>query len=351
MPQDCVDHMRKAHDIPPLVKAANLARWFPPWTVTREQCHLFSRIGVPLFHCYRVFDRHGTHSAFRGMYMQRMHTFLEEADAASLRSRHRKSAREIVPWMSRTTLQDTGNRVRDVTSRPRTSHRSGTRSRKSTPPAAVAISSVTPGAARSICSNRKAVPALMDLALPKFAGLADRLTRPLRPCIVMTDSPASPSLARLADSPRSPSPCLYLDALCSEESTGPGDVSAVPICISDDSGTHVNLDQVLSDDDLPTAVDVEDRRHIDRIRDVPPEVQEVDMSWNDQPGDTRWAVWRTERSPKTTGAASQLLVRTVDLPPELRTGDIPPGVGTADLITVVRADEVPPGDGSTQDAS
>ena len=35
--QDCVDHMRRAHDIPPLVKVANLARWFPPWTVTREQ--------------------------------------------------------------------------------------------------------------------------------------------------------------------------------------------------------------------------------------------------------------------------------------------------------------------------
>ena len=35
--QDCVDHMRRVHDIPPLVKAANLARWFPPWTVPREQ--------------------------------------------------------------------------------------------------------------------------------------------------------------------------------------------------------------------------------------------------------------------------------------------------------------------------
>ena len=43
-----------------------------------------------------------------------------------------------------------------------------------------------------------------------------------------------------------------------------------------------------------------------------------------------------------TGAASQLLVRTVDLPPELRTGDIPGGVGTADLTMVIRADEVPP---------
>ena len=82
--QDSVDHMRRAHDIPPLARAANLARWFPPWTVTREQWHsmsrpiisgiavytlLLSRIGVPLFHRYRVFDRQGTHAAFCGTYM------------------------------------------------------------------------------------------------------------------------------------------------------------------------------------------------------------------------------------------------------------------------------------------
>ena len=48
-----------------------------------------------------------------------------------------------------------------------------------------------------------------------------------------------------------------------------------------------------------------------------------------------------ERSPKTTGAASQCCSHR-GLPPELRTGDIPPGVGTADLTMVVRADEVPP---------
>ena len=68
--QDCVDHMRRAHNTPLSVKAGNLARWFPPWTVTREQWHsmsrpsvsgiaidtfLFSRIGMPLFHRYRVF--------------------------------------------------------------------------------------------------------------------------------------------------------------------------------------------------------------------------------------------------------------------------------------------------------
>ena len=89
--QDCVDHMRKAHNIPALVKAANLARWFPPWMVFKEQWTsimrssvsgvavdtlLFSRIGVPLFHRYRVFAQPGTHVALHGSYMPRVHTFL-----------------------------------------------------------------------------------------------------------------------------------------------------------------------------------------------------------------------------------------------------------------------------------
>ena len=143
--------MRRAHDIPPLAKAANLARWFSPWTVTREQWSsmtrsavsgidvvtlLFSRIGMPLFHRYRIFDRPGTHVAFRGMYMQRMDTFLKESDAALLQTRHRRCAREIATWMARTTLHDT------VVGPWMFFRRSGSQVRKSTPPAAVAITSV-----------------------------------------------------------------------------------------------------------------------------------------------------------------------------------------------------------------
>ena len=172
-PQDCVDHMRKAHDTPPLVKAANLARWFPPWTVTREQWFsltrsavsgiavdtlLFSRIGMPLFHRYRVFDRPGTHAAFRGTYMQRMYTFLKESDDASLRAHHRRRARAMAAQMSQTTLQDTGSWALDVPSRPRTPRRSGSRGRKSTLAAAGAVSSEAPGVVRSHCSNLQAVP-------------------------------------------------------------------------------------------------------------------------------------------------------------------------------------------------
>ena len=35
--QDCIDHMQRIHKVPLSVKVANLARLFPPWTVTREQ--------------------------------------------------------------------------------------------------------------------------------------------------------------------------------------------------------------------------------------------------------------------------------------------------------------------------
>ena len=92
-----------------LLLAANLARWFPPWTVTREQWTsmtwpaisgvavdtlLFSRIGVPLFH------------------------------VTSLRRRHRRSAQDLVAWMSGTSLRDTEDRTADVSPRPKVTRRS-----------------------------------------------------------------------------------------------------------------------------------------------------------------------------------------------------------------------------------
>ena len=76
--------------------------------------------------------------------------------------------------MSQTSLQDTGGRALDVSSRPNTSRRSGSRVRKSTPPAAVAISSVALETVCSHRSDRRAVPALMDLAFPRFADPEDR---------------------------------------------------------------------------------------------------------------------------------------------------------------------------------
>ena len=119
--QDCIDHMRKAHSVPATVKVANLVRWFPPWTVSREQCNtilrssisgvavdalLFSRIGVPLTHRYRVLSHAGTHVAFRGTYMTKLQNFLNDADAACLRARNRHRTRALASQMSREGLVD-----------------------------------------------------------------------------------------------------------------------------------------------------------------------------------------------------------------------------------------------------
>ena len=138
----------------------------------------------------------------------------------------------------------------------------------------------------------------MDLALPKMADSGDRPGRPHRPWIVMTDSPASPAPVRSTGLIRSPSPCLNLDALSSDEddeTAGPGDVSAAPICVSGDCLAPVNTDQVLSDEDLPAAAGTEDRRQVIRIRDVSPDVQIVDISQAGRDWDTRRTVWGTRR--------------------------------------------------------
>ena len=101
--QDCIDHMRRTHMLPLSVKAANLTKYFPAWTVTRDQWSkmlmscvsgvaidtlLFSRVGSPLCHRYRLIT--GSHTAFRGTYLKRLRHFIEESDDAVRRQLHRQ---------------------------------------------------------------------------------------------------------------------------------------------------------------------------------------------------------------------------------------------------------------------
>ena len=87
---------------------ANL--FFPAWTVTREQWAdmmmpsisgvaidtlLFSRIGSPLCHRYRLISRTGSHAAFRGTYLRRLRAFLDESDFAVVRRLHHRLAQEL----------------------------------------------------------------------------------------------------------------------------------------------------------------------------------------------------------------------------------------------------------------
>ena len=36
-PHDCIDHIRKKHNVGDSVKTASLVKWFPPWTVTKAE--------------------------------------------------------------------------------------------------------------------------------------------------------------------------------------------------------------------------------------------------------------------------------------------------------------------------
>ena len=108
--QDCMDHMRRTHKVPLSVKAANLSKFFPAWTVTREQWAammmpsisgvaidtlLLSRIGSPLCHHYRLISRTGSHATFRGTYLRRLRAFIDESDSAVARRLHRRFAQEL----------------------------------------------------------------------------------------------------------------------------------------------------------------------------------------------------------------------------------------------------------------
>ena len=95
--------------MPLSVKAANLAKFFPPWTVTRDQWTdmmmpsssglaidtlLFGRIGSPLCHHYRIISRTGSH-------LSGAHTCIgcvsssRNQDSAVLRRLHRQLAQEL----------------------------------------------------------------------------------------------------------------------------------------------------------------------------------------------------------------------------------------------------------------
>ena len=154
--------------------------------------------------------------------------------------------------MSQTTPEEAHCPELDNSSQPSTSRRPGSQVRKSASAAAVAAESLTPVVLRSLHSGPRAIPALMDLALPQFATQELQSKRPRLQWIATHESPASPAPLR------SPSLCLSLDTLSSDGSAGPGGVSAHPICISDVSSHSGDLDHVLSDDDLPLEVDVND---------------------------------------------------------------------------------------------
>ena len=241
------------------MKAANLARYFPPWTVTRSQWSemtrpaisevaidtlLFSRIGLPLFHRYRIVSRTGTHAAFRGTYMKRLHAFLEEMDEEWLRRHHRRRAQEMAALMSLSSVRDSTDSLADVSTGHTVTRRRGSRGQRRHTSLRGAGSSGDTDMVFLPPAEASTVQALMDLSLPRFAGSGVGPQQVHASWATSTDSPASPATScprTIGEENRGElaSLCLDLDGLSSSDddvgtSVGLDDLSVTLLCGSDE---------------------------------------------------------------------------------------------------------------------
>ena len=128
-PQDCIDHIRGAHDVPWEIKSASLEHFLPPWTVTRQvwsdslkyqhsgistDVLLFSDIHLSLVHHYRIHKRGLSHVAFRRNYLSQLRVLLPVPvaqpaagvvlpDSSGSSSSHSAESPEVVEKLPRTT--------------------------------------------------------------------------------------------------------------------------------------------------------------------------------------------------------------------------------------------------------
>ena len=153
---------------------------------------LFSRIALPLCHRYRIISRTGSHAAFRGTYLRRLRVFLEESDSAVVRRLHQQLAQELAARIALPT-----DSPASVPSRSAVGHRTVSRTRWPRRLKGVTDSSGGPESVCRIPMEMSSVQALMDLSLPRFVGLTDEPRQIHPPWSIVSDSPASPSPARL----------------------------------------------------------------------------------------------------------------------------------------------------------
>ena len=237
---------------------------------------LFSRVGSPLCHRYQIISRTGSHTDFRGTYLRRLSVFLEESDSAVVRRLHQQLARELAARIALPT--DT---PASVPSRYAVGHRTVSRTRRPRRLKGVTDSSGGPESVCCIPMEMSSGQALMDLSLPRFAGLTDGLRQIHPPWSIASDSPASPAPARLdtngeedsrgsVDQMSVSSACLNLDLFSSsseDDSKDSAECSYLSITLfydSDEADTHVNSDQVLSDGDFPEESVSKDKRQFVR---------------------------------------------------------------------------------------
>ena len=243
---------------------------------------LFSRIGTPLFHRYRVFDRLGSHPAFRKPYMPKLFTFLKESDSESIHRSHRRWAKEIAVSMSKMASVNKNIETETMLSRPaaqRTviSKITGRDAGRSLIPSAGG----QPGSSASYMNSRAreedTIQALMDLSLPRFARLEDGALPKSKLWPITEQPPSSPVSATNGNRTRTPSPCYQLDDISSASSIGEKSMNDYKLTLPTESThsiTSVGSIVFSSDDDVPFSSGQEDRRKVGRR----------EVGQNDRPG-------------------------------------------------------------------
>ena len=200
-----------------------------------------------------------------------------------VRRLHRQLAQELAARISLPT-----DSPASVPSRSAVGHRTVSRSRRPRRLKGVTDSSGRPESGCRLPAEVPSVQALMDLSLPRFAGLGDGPRQIQPPWSFASDSPASTVTARLetsgeedsrcsVDQMSVSSACLNLDLLSSSSEDDSkvlaehSDLSITSVFFySDETGTPVNSDQVLSDGDFPEESVPKDKRQVVRRCASPP---------------------------------------------------------------------------------
>ena len=77
--------------------------WMPCISGVVIDTLLFSRVGSPLCHRYRLISRTGSHAAFRGTYLRRLRAFIEESDFTVGRRLHHRLAQNLAARVMKST--------------------------------------------------------------------------------------------------------------------------------------------------------------------------------------------------------------------------------------------------------
>ena len=254
-----MDHIQLSHVVPPTVKSANLGKWFPPWTVSREtwcdalNSHvsgvstdvlLFSKNGAPLIHHYRVFGQSGAHASLCGRFIMKLRAFTVQAEAEAKWACNRTPARSA-------SLPVGSDHQHGVRQREPDDDSTRCKTRRVMPPSMSKVSAVnTPSASVSSSVPHSHLyggrPPLLPVTLrmPNFAD-KDFIASVSQSILVATqENPASPA---------SRSSTLYydLDAISSGDSvSGDSALRSSPVSMVDQELAVISVHSSDSDHDL-----------------------------------------------------------------------------------------------------